>query len=421
MREELAVNGGPKTINYNFKFYNPIGQEEMTAALQVLESGVLSGYVGSWEPAFYGGPKVQEFEKDWAKYFGVNHAIAVNSWTSGLICAIGAIGIEPGDEVIVSPWTMSATATAILHWNAIPVFADISPSDFCIDPNEVRKKISPQTKAILAVDIFGQSSNVEALLQIASEHDLKLILDTAQAPGSMRHNLFTGTKGHIGGFSLNHHKHIHTGEGGVVVTNDSVLAERVRMIRNHAEAVLPGRADMDPRNMIGFNFRLGEIEAAIGIQQLRKLSNLVSRRQTIANMLTQGLSKLKGLEIPKVSLGNTHVYYMFPIVLNLEELNTTREALFNQLVAEGVQGLSEGYTNLHALPLFQNKIAYGSSHLPWSLNSNSNYDYSIGTLPIAEKFHSENLLLIELCQFEFSDNDIKLTIEAFTKVIANLE
>ena len=421
MKYELAVNGGPKTIDYSFKAYNPIGPEEMSAAIQVLESGILSGYVGSWEPAFYGGPRVQEFEKAWAEYFGVDHAIAVNSWTSGLICAIGAIGIEPGDEVIVSPWTMSATATAILHWNAIPVFADISSSDFCIDPNEVLRKISPKTKAILAVDIFGQSSNVEALLEIADEHNLKLILDTAQAPGSTRHNSFSGTKGHIGGFSLNHHKHIHTGEGGVIVTNDSVLAERVRMIRNHAEAVLQGRADMDPRNMIGFNFRLGEIEAAIGIQQLGKLSTLIYRRQEIANKLRQGLSTVKGLVIPEVSPGNSHVYYMFPIVLNLEELNITREELFNQLVAEGIQGLSEGYTNLHSLPLFQNKIAYGSSHFPWSLNPSTNYDYSLGTLPNAEKYHRENLLLIELCQFEFSDKDIQLTIEAFSKVITNLE
>ena len=422
MSENLAVFGGAKEINYEFQPYNHIGEEEISAVVAVMSAGNLSGYVGSWEPAFYGGPKVQEFESMWREYFGVKHAIAVNSWTSGLICAVGAIGVEPGDEIIVSPWTMSATATAIVHWNAIPVFADIQNSDFCIDPKEVIKKITKRTKAILAVDIFGQSCNVEELRKIADDFGIKLILDSAQAPGSTHSGYFTGTKGHIGGFSLNHHKHIHTGEGGIIVTDDDDLAEHMRMIRNHAEAVLGGRPWNNPINMIGYNFRLGEIESAIGIAQLEKLDKLAQRRVQIANLLRSGLSKIRSIEIPEVTTGNTHVYYMFPILLNLEILKATRTEIVRALESEGVPGLTEGYTNLHLLPMYQTMQAYGTSNFPWSIRGElSQFNYSKGICPVAENLHEKTFMMIELCQFEFTDEDISLVIKSFEKVFKHFE
>ncbi len=417
MFDKLAIDGGSKAIPQALIPYSHIGNEEIEAVVEVLQSGILSGFVGSWGQAFYGGPEVQKFERAWERYFGVKHAIAVNSWTSGLICAIGAIGIEPGDEVIVSPWTMSATATSILHWNAIPVFADISKADFCISPSEVRKKITPRTRAILAVDIFGQSCNVEELLEIAEEFELTLILDSAQAPGAKRGIEFAGTRGHIGGFSLNYHKHIHCGEGGVVVTEDDDLAERVRMIRNHAEAVLEDRPWENYSNMLGFNFRLGEIEAAIGSQQLLKLAHLVERRQEIAKLLMEGFSGIAGISVPKVSEGNSHVYYMFPLILDLSVLKWSRAKIFDALLAEGVQGLTEGYTNLHLLPVYQRKQAYGSKNFPWSLRENvEDFNYSKGICPIAERLHDQELLILELCQFEYTDEDVKLTLQAFKKV-----
>ena len=422
MVDKLAIDGGSQTVPHFLLPYNHIGDEEIAAVVEVLKSGVLSGFVGSWGPAFYGGPQVQNFEKAWESHFGIKHAIAVNSWTSGLICAVGAIGIEPGDEIIVSPWTMSATATAILHWNAIPIFADISKTDFCINPDEVRKKISPRTKAILAVDIFGQSCNVEELLEIAEEFQLKLILDSAQAPGAMRGKDFTGTKGHIGGFSLNYHKHIHCGEGGVVVTDDDELAERVRMIRNHAEAVLEERPWENYSNMLGYNFRLGEIEAAIGLKQLPKLEYLVERRQEIGQALIQGLNGIVGIRIPEVSEKNSHAYYMFPLILELSALKWDRSQIFSALHAEGVQGLTEGYTNLHMLPMYQRKQAYGSKSFPWSLRENKeDFDYSKGICPIAEKLHDEELLILELCQYEYTDEDVALTIGAFKKVFLHAQ
>ena len=143
MNTKLALLGGPATITKSFKHYNPIGAEEVQAAKAVIESGVLSQFIGAWHPDFLGGPKVKEFEALCADYFGVKHAITVNSWTSGLIAAVGAIGTQPGDEVIVPPWTMCASATAILHWNAIPVFADIDPHTYCISPASIEANITP--------------------------------------------------------------------------------------------------------------------------------------------------------------------------------------------------------------------------------------------------------------------------------------
>ena len=154
---------------------------------------MLSQFLGCWDPDFYGGPKVQEFERACEKYFGVKHVVTVNSWTSGLIAAVGAIGIEPGDEVVVPPWTMSASATAILHWNAIPVFADIETETFNLDPKSVEANITPYTKAIMAVDIFGHSCDIDALMEIAERHSLKVITDSAQAPGVFNKGRMTGT------------------------------------------------------------------------------------------------------------------------------------------------------------------------------------------------------------------------------------
>ena len=252
--EKLALFGGNKLIEKSFNSYNTIGKEEKNAAIEVIESGVLSKFLGTWGPDFFGGSKVQEFERQCEAFFDVKHAIVVNSWTSGLIMAVGAIGIEPGDEIIVTPWTMSASATAILHWNAIPVFADIEPHTFCLDPKSIEEQITPQTKAIMAVDIFGHSADMKSILAIAKKNNLKVISDTAQAPGAMYHGKYAGTLADIGGYSLNYHKHIHTGEGGILVTNSDLYADKLRLIRNHAEVVVESKGNKDLTNMIGFNF-----------------------------------------------------------------------------------------------------------------------------------------------------------------------
>lgn len=418
----LAINGGPKTITVPFLPYNSIGRDEIEAARCVLESGELSKFFGSWNDRFYGGVKVQEFERAWAKYFNVRYAVSFNSLTSGLIAAVGAIGVEPGDEVIVSPWTMAATATSILVWNAIPVFSDIEEDTYNLDPESIGRNITERTKAIVVPDIFGHPADLERIMTIAQKYNLRVIEDAAQSPNSLYKGKFTGTVAHIGGYSLNYHKHIHTGEGGVAVTDDDRLAERMQLIRNHAEAVVGPKGVTDISNMIGFNFRMGEIEAAIGIEQLKKMPRLTTMRTSTGTMLTEALKGLKGLETPIVKKDCTHVYYVYPFKIKSEIAGVSREKIVAALQAEGVPWIYSGYQLLHLLPMFQKKIAYGTKGFPWhSSIYRGNVSYEKGVCPVAERLHEKELVCLQICQHNYSEEETKLVIEAFYKVWNNME
>ena len=418
----LALLGGKPAIQASFKAFNTIGDEEVAAVTEVLRSGVLSGYIGARGEAFMGGPRVRAFEAAAAQYFGVKHAVAVNSWTSGLTASVGAIGLEPGDEVITTPWTMVATATAILQWNGIPVFADIDPVSFNLDPASVEKCISPRTKAIMAVDIFGQSSDMKTLRSIATRYNLKLLGDTAQSPGADYYGKSTGTLADIGGFSLNYHKHIHCGEGGILVTNSDDYAARMQMIRNHAEAVIDGSDPQVLCNMLGSNFRMGEIEAAIATEQLKKLVPNIQSRQRVAAQLNAGLGHLSGFATPKVSDGCTHVYYIYGITLDIAKLGVSREKIVAALRAEGVPGVGSGYQNVHLYPLFQQRIAYGTKGFPWnSPYCDRDVTYERGICPVAEKLHAETFMSLNICLNDYSSEDVALVVGAFEKVWANLD
>ncbi len=416
----LALHGGEAAISREIELFKSMGEDEVAAATRVIRSGVLSAFIGAPGEYFLGGAEVRAFEAKAAAYFGVRHAVTVNSWTSGLVAAVGAIGVEPGDEIITTPWTMSATAMAVLHWNAIPVFADIDRRSFNIDPASVEKLIGPRTRAILAADIFGQSADMSALRAIADRHGLKLVTDTAQAPGSMADKTrYTGTLADIGGFSLNYHKHIHCGEGGVLVTNDDRLAERLRLIRNHAESVIKSDAPADLSNMIGHNFRMGEIEAAIAAVQLDKLKGRVASRQRAAGQLDAGLAGMKGLTLPRVEANGTHVYYVYGMELDVDRLGVSRQRVVDALKAEGVPSVFGGYQNLHLLPIFMNRIAYGTGGFPWTLTDRE-IAYGPGTCPVAEELHAKTFVGINLCACEYHPEDMDLIVGAFRKVWDNL-
>ena len=426
-KHELAINGGPKVRNEPFPAYKVIDDKEIKAAVKVLKSGILSKFLGSWDADFYGGPQVRSFEKEWAAYFKVKHAIAVNSCTSGLYAAVGACGVGPGDEVIVSPYTMSATATSIIIFNAIPVFADIEEDYFCLDPVSVEKKITRRTKAIMVVDIFGQPYDADKIHKIAKENDLFVIEDAAQAPYSKYKGRFAGTLADIGVFSLNYHKHIHTGEGGVVVTNNDDLAEKVRLIRNHAETVVEDKGVSDLVNMIGFNFRMTEIEAAIGRSQLKKLKTLVKRRIENANYLFRGLKGLPGIMLQALRRGATNVYYAEAIRYRQDIVGVPRDKFVRALKAElaptgarkkeGVR-VSCGYVKpLYLQPIYQKLIGYGKQGCPFRCPLyKGKVQYEKGLCPVAEKMHEEELFILDLAHAFMRKHDLDDIIRAFKKV-----
>jgi perosamine synthetase len=411
----LAIHGGEPHIVETFGKFKTIGPEERAAAVEVIDSGVLSGFIGAPGPNFLGGKYVKQFEELAADYFKSNYCVTFNSWTSGLIAAVGAIpGLEPGDEIITSPWTMSATAMAILHWQAIPVFVDISSEDYCLDVSKIREKISPRTKAILTVDIFGYPSNYTALRSICNEFNLLLIGDSAQAPNARHDGEYVSKLADIGGYSLNYHKHLQTGEGGFALTDSVELADRMHLIRNHAESVVGSKPDTKLMNMIGYNFRLGEIEAAMASPQLRRLQSTVESRVSIAQSIISKLESLRGLIFPSKDYQANSVFYMIPIQLD-QSLPWSRAEIVGALKAEGVPALIEGYANIQKLPIFQSKIAYGSQANPWSLGSGIN-STATHDCPIADKLYSETFLGIHMCTFDFDAGEVDKFVGAFFKV-----
>lgn len=413
----LALHGGSRTIARPFPRYNPIGAEEIRAATEVLESGVLSRFLGCWDPDFYGGPRIQAFERALEAAFGAKHAVTVNSCTSGLIIALGAAGVGPGDEVIVPPWTMSATATAALVWNAIPVFADIERETFNLDPAAVARRITPRTRAIVVADIFGHPAALDELMALAARHRLVVIEDCAQSPGARYKGRYAGAVAHIGAFSLNYHKHVHTGEGGFCLTRDARLAERMQLIRNHAEAVVGDKGERDLTNMIGFNFRMGEIEAAMALEQLRKLPALTAERQAAGARLSERLRRLKGLRPPVVREGCSHVFYVYGCLLDEAETAVPRKVIAEALAAEGVPGVMPGYANIHLLPMYQRRIAHGASGFPWSGGCYSGeVSYDKGICPVAESLHEREFLGLEFCLHRYTAEEVDLVAQAFEKV-----
>lgn len=423
---KLAIHGGTPVRTRPFPAHRTIGQEEKEAVCRVVDSGVLSKYLGCWHEDFYGGVEVRALEQEWAAYFGAKHAIAVNSCTSGLYCAVGAVGTEPGDEVVVTPYTMSATATAALIYNAIPVFADIEEDCFCLDPKSVESRITPRTRAIMTVDLFGQPYDAAAINALARKHGLYVIEDTAQAPGAMLQGRFAGTLGDIGVYSLNYHKHIHCGEGGVVVTDNDDLADRMRLIRNHAEAVVEAKGVHSLVNMIGFNYRMTELEAAVARCQLKKLPALLEKRLANCAYLNERLASIPAITPPRVRHDARHAFYVHACRFDTGQASgVSRDAFIAAVKAElscfagreseGVK-LNCGYVKpLYWQPLYQQQIAYGAHGFPFSLNQTA-VDYHKGLCPVTERMHLHELFAHELMLPCMEREDLDDVATAFEKV-----
>ncbi len=411
---KLALLGGSPVLAQPLAPYQSMGTAETEAVCRVMASGVLSGFYGSAGELFFGGPQVRAFEQAWGTRFSSRFVVSMNSATSGLMAAMGAIGLSPGEEVIVPPYTMSAGAMAPLVYGGIPVFVDIEPDTFCLDVDAVRDAIGPRTRAIIAVNLFGHPARLRELRQLAEAKGLSLVEDNAQGMLADEGGRNAGTIGHIGVFSLNYHKHIHAGEGGVCVTDDERLAERLRLIRNHGENVVSA-ADHNAAlsNIIGFNFRLPELSAAIALEQLARIDEHVERRERIGRSLTAAVADLEGLTPPMIRSGCRHAFYVWAVKVDETELGISRALLSRALAAEGFPHFVGYVAPLYRLPLFSRRIAIGAHGYPFTL---SNVTYPPKMCAVTERMHERELLGFECCLYAVGDQEVEALGEAIRKV-----
>jgi perosamine synthetase len=424
----LAIKGGTPLRTKLFPAYNTIGQEEKDAVMKVLDSGNLSQYIGGWHNDFFGGPSVRKFEEDWSTTFGIKHAVTVNSNTSGLFTAVGALGIQPGDEVIVSPYSMSASAIAPLVYGGIPVFADVDAETLCMSAACIEKCITSRTKAILIVHIMGHPADMDAIIALAKKHNLKVIEDCAQAPMGKYKDQYLGSFGDIGIFSLNYHKHIHTGEGGVIVTNDDELAFRCQMIRNHAENITAPKEVKNLTNLIGYNYRMTEIECAIGIEQLKKLPALLDQRLQNVTFLDEKLKAFPALKVqPPQPKGNVHCYYQYPVFFDAAIAGVHRNVFVDALKAEIPSAILRetapligcGYVKpLYLAPLYQQRAAWAYTH---QHNADSGVSYEKGICPVTEHMHFEKLFILEYIRPGLTKADMMDVVNAMDKIFNNID
>jgi dTDP-4-amino-4,6-dideoxygalactose transaminase len=347
-----------------------ITEDEKKAVIEVMESQMLT---------LLAGHAVESFEKDFANYIGVKHAIAVNSGTAALHIAIAALDIGPGDEVIVPPFTFIATASSILHNNAIPIFTDIDNKTYTLAPESLKKKLTDRTKAIIPVHLAGISANLGPLKEIANDNDLYLIEDAAQSIGTEYNNKKVGSIGDLGCFSFYPSKNMTTGEGGMITTNDNKLAEQCRLLRHH------GEPSWYIYNRLGWNYRMTEIQGAIGKVQLKKIDSFLKARNDNARYLTDAVNDINGIDSPFVPeycrpAFNYWIGRIHPEIIGFNK---------SQFIERFPRSKVLYPIPLYETKLFQQKIGYPKG-CPWSCPFyGKEIEYSKIKLPVVEKVTKE--------------------------------
>lgn len=340
-------------------FYN----EEIEAVIEVIRSGQLSTFKATPE-GFLGAGKVKEFESAFANYFDTQYAIAFNSCSSALHAAMVACDVGEGNEVITTPFTFTASVACVLMASGKPVFADILPDTFCINPEEIERKINKRTKAIIPVHLFGHPADMDSIMTLAQKYNLRVIEDSAQAIGAMHKGRLTGTIGDCGVFSFGQPKTISTGEGGMLITNDFKIASIARQVRNHGEVVYGVN--------LGYNYRMPELQAALGLVGFKNLEILNERRRGLCHYMTEWISPIEGLTPPVTKPHCIHAYYAYPVKFNSSVIGMSRANFIQKLKRDGVD-CNGGYTKpLHLYPIYGGKI---------------------GDCPIAERLYDRELIL----------------------------
>lgn len=358
-----------------------IGENEIRKVVEVLKS--------KW---LVHGPVVEEFEKRFAEYIGVKHALAVSNGTIALQLILEALGIGPGDEVIVPDFTFIATANTVLMRGAKPVFADIELETYTVNPDDVLEKINPKTRAIIAVHLYGHPADMRALREIADDYKLYLIEDAAQAHGAKIGEVKVGSLGDAAAFSFYATKNMTTGEGGIITTNIEQIAERIRLLRNH------GQERKYYHVTLGGNYRLTSIQAAIGLVQLSKLNELNDIREANAKYLTSKLSRVHDILTPKVKPGYKHVWHQYVIWVK-DSFPLTRDELKEKLWEYGIETAVHYPLPIHLQPLYRS-LGYPSNLCPNSMEASKH----VLSLPVHPLLSRDDLEYIAKTILMLSEN-----------------
>ncbi|MEI4768459.1 DegT/DnrJ/EryC1/StrS family aminotransferase [Psychrobacillus sp. FJAT-51614] len=400
----LALYGGPKVKTTPFGTGNRFGQDEAKELLEALEQNTLF---------YHFGEKVKKFLNDFNNLYGIKYSVATSSGTAALHVAIGAAGVSVGDEVITSPITDQGTVIGILYQNAIPVFADLDPHSYTMTAEAIEEKITPRTKAIIIVHLAGNPCEMDPIMELAKKYNLKVIEDCAQSYLTKYKGRLTGTIGDYGCFSTNDFKHISTGDGGIVTVNSG---DQEDYFTTHAFADKNYRREdsevLKDLEYLAPNYRMTELQGAVGIAQLKKLNWICSRRNELGEKLNKGLTSTKGINPMKITKGGWCSYWFYMLTLETQQLSCSRDEFSEALNAEGVPN-QPGYIPkvLYAQPLFQKKQAYLNSQFPFD---QGNYDYSIGSCPNAEHI-LQTAIRLNLNEF-YTNQDIDDMITAINKV-----
>jgi len=410
---ELALKGGPRAITLEdveaFK-WPQVGEEEVKAVTALLTRGELSI-----------SEETYIFEREFADYFDAKYALAHNNGTASIHAAFFAVGVGPGDEVIAPSYTYWATAMPILSCNAIPVFAEVDPENLCLDPEDVRKRITSQTKAIIVVHLFGMPAEMDELMEIAHANNLALIEDASHAHGAEYRRKKIGTIGDIGCFSLQTSKLMIGGEGGVLVTNNQEYYERAVAL-GHYERIskLSERYGIYAHTGFGWKYRISPLASAIARVQLRHLDERNAKRNANLSYLNHELGKIRGIEPFATPPYTKRTYYEYRVRFNPNELNgISRDKLVEALQAEGAKVAAERYPLLHLQPVFQERNIYGKG-CPFDCpHVKRKIFYEKGDLPVTESVQ-ENILRVPT----FPNAEKPLLdqyVDAFRKVAENVD
>jgi perosamine synthetase len=398
-----------------------VTEADIAAVVDTLRSGRLS-----WA----NDDQVRALESEWADYVGVDHCIALNSGTAALHAAVAAAGVGPGDEVLVPALSFLASASCVLHHQGIPVFVDVDPVTFTMDPDQLEQHVTPRTKAIIVVHLHGLPADMDAILAVARRHDLVVIEDAAQAHGATHHERIVGSIGDAGAFSIMAGKNLATaGEGGLLTTNDPELRNRADSVKMFGEQVtVDGERDYNARTM-GWNYRLSSILAAFARSQLTRLDSYTADVRAGAEQLARTLAELPGVIAPVVPDGRTHVYHHFRVRFDPAQagldlpIGVFRRAVHDALLAEGVPMIEYQNRPLPGQLLFKERVGYGGG-CPWTCGKASrDVVYRAEDYPATLDVIRGSLVVGKrLCMASFRDPaSIAAYEDAFVKVFSNLD